>query len=130
MWEEISTADLQTELQVLFASNECLQTPPARLLEKISPFLTASVKSDAEQASAKHAICDLFGLVTQKCDRGRSSLEQGMQFQHDVEVSSKQQSLSPSSLPLSIFSRRCCWRLIIPSFAAWLGALQNAAGQI
>lgn len=83
MWEEISTPDLQTELQNLFASNSCLQNPT--MLAKYSTFLTAPVKSEVEQASAKDALCDLFGLVTQKRDLSRSAL--GVQFQYGVEVS-------------------------------------------
>lgn len=86
MWEDISTSELQTELQTLFGSNPCLRNDPT-LRAKISPFLTAPVESDAEQASAKDVICDLFGLVTQKRDLGRSTLEEGVQFQRDVEVS-------------------------------------------
>lgn len=62
LWEEISTPDLQTDLQALFASNSCLQN--STLLAKILPYLTVSVMCEAEQASAKDVICDLFGLVT------------------------------------------------------------------
>ena len=84
MWEEITPSTLQAELQHLFTTNPSLQTP--NLLAKLSPIFAASANTDAEQSYLKKAICDLFGLVTQKRDASRPSLEDGIRFQRDVEV--------------------------------------------
>jgi hypothetical protein len=97
MWEETSTADLQTELHTLFTSNAWVLTPI--LVTKFSPFFAAPVGSEAEQAAAKTMICDLLGLVTQKRDPNRPTLEEGVRFQHEVEVSDKKWSFRRSKFP-------------------------------
>ena len=85
MWEEISTTDFQTELRQIFTSNPCLKD--SDLWDGFAPVLTGSVGSEAEQERVKRALCDLLGLVTQKRDTSRPSLEDGIRFQQDVEVS-------------------------------------------
>lgn len=84
MWEDISPSTLQAELQHLFTSNPSFQA--SDLLTDFSPVLTAFANTDAEQASVKKALCDLLGLVTQKRDTSRPTLEDGIRFQQDVEV--------------------------------------------
>ncbi|KAK0510304.1 hypothetical protein JMJ35_007698 [Cladonia borealis] len=83
MWEEISTTDFQSKFRQIFTSNPCLKT--ADLWDSFSPVLTGPVGSEAEQERVKKAFCDLLGLVTQKRDTSRPSLEDGMRFQQDVE---------------------------------------------
>jgi hypothetical protein len=90
MWEEISTVDFQTRLKVLFESHSCLEKElNPTLMADISTFLNASVESEAEQASVKKMICDLFGLLTHPSSKGfsRDTLDEGMKFQMDVHVS-------------------------------------------
>lgn len=100
MWEEISPSTLQAELQHLFASNPSLQT--SGLSTDFSPVLAAPAGTDAEQASVKQAVCDLLGLVTQKRDSSRPTLEEGILFQQDVEVGDE---MSPARIFLSLFRR-------------------------
>ncbi len=82
--------DFQTKLKTLFESHSCLKKElNPTLLAGISAFLNASVESEAEQASAKKMICDLFGLLTQPSSKSfnRDALDEGMKFQMDVHVS-------------------------------------------
>ena len=84
MWEEISPVQLQAELRNLFAANPCLRTPD--LQAEFDPVLALPAHSDAEHVRVKKALCDRLGLITQKRVPGRPSLEEGIQFQKDVEV--------------------------------------------
>jgi hypothetical protein len=90
MWEEISVAEMQTKLKHLFKSNSCLKDDlDATLLGEISSFWNAPVESEAEQASAKKMICDLFGLSTHPSskDFNQDSMVEAMRFMEDVRVS-------------------------------------------
>ena len=100
MWEDISPSTLQAELQHLFASNPSLQA--CDLFTDFSPILTAPANTDTEQTSVKKAFCDLLGLVTQKRDTSRPTLEEGILFQQDVEVGDE---MSPARIFLSLFRR-------------------------
>lgn len=84
MWEEISPLQLQAELRNLFTANPCLRTPD--LQADFDPVLALPANSDAERAAVKKALCDRLGLITQKREPGRPSLEEGIRFQKDVEV--------------------------------------------
>ena len=84
MWEEISPVQLQAELRNFFAANPCLRTPD--LQADFDPVLALPANSDAERVVVKKALCDQLGLITQKRVPGRPSLEEGIQFQKDVEV--------------------------------------------
>ena len=86
MWEEISTTDFQSKFRQILTSNPSLKT--SDLWDSFSPVLTGPVGSEAEQERVKRSFCDLLGLFTQKRDTSRPSLEDGMRFQQDVEVSS------------------------------------------
>ncbi|KAM0804842.1 hypothetical protein BDR22DRAFT_817905 [Usnea florida] len=83
MWEEISPAQLQSELRNLFAANPCLRTPD--LQAEFDPVFALPAHSDAERVRVKKALCDRLGLITQQRVPGRPSLEEGIQFQKDVE---------------------------------------------
>ena len=84
MWEEISPVQLQAELRTIFAANTCLQTPD--LHADFDPVFALPANSDAERVLVKKALCDRLGLITQRRVLGRPSLEEGIQFQKDVEV--------------------------------------------
>ncbi len=82
--------DFQTRLKVLFESHSCLEKElNPTLMADISAFLNASVESEAEQASVKKMICDLFGLLTHPSSKtfNRDILDEAMKFQMDVHVS-------------------------------------------
>ena len=84
MWEELSSLQLQAELKNLFTVNPYLRTLDLRA--SFDPILALSADSDAERAGVKKALCDRLGLITQKLALGRPLLEEGIQFQKDVEV--------------------------------------------
>ena len=50
------------------------------------PALALPANSNAERVAVKKALCDRLGLITQKRVPGHPSLEEGIQFQKDVEV--------------------------------------------
>ena len=108
MWEEISPVQLQAELRNIFAANQCLQIPD--LQADFDPVFALPTDSDAELVIVKKALCDRLGLITQKRVPGRPSLEEGIQFQKDVEVGGD----ADRELFLSVLLFFCCDTLLEP----------------
>lgn len=85
-WELIPMSQMQSELRVIFESNECLQR--SELVSRISPFLQAETKTPEDEATAKEMLRDCFGMITQKGNQdSEAKHKEAMDFMGEILVS-------------------------------------------
>ena len=78
-WEEGSVVEYQDGLRSIFANQP-------ELKHKFSAFLDAPIHSEAERAAAKAQLCDIVGIMPQRRDPNRPTMNDNKALFSEIEV--------------------------------------------